>query len=587
MKQFFITVIGTVVGIVTFFFLLFVFFMLLGTVASIGAASDEADGYVLTMDLRAPVQDHSAGTALFTQPPQSVVGIVRSLNAAKTDDDIKGLFIRAGEYGMVPASAEEIRLAIKDFKSSGKFVVTHSQGFETTSFTGYMAVSASDEIWQQDTTPFSVAGIRSSVGFYGGVFEKIDAEPQIVQFHEYKNAANAYNESEFTDAHREATTSLLTSLYETGMVHIAEDRKMTVDQIKTLLETAPHTAESAQAAGLTDKLGHYLAAKDYVKEKAGGDNIKFKSVRNYAPPTNFSDPVIAFVGGQGPVVAGQSADGSNPFSNVVAMGGDTVSEAIEAAANDKKVKAIVFRVSTPGGSATASDQIHDAVNRAQEAGKPVIISMGQYAASGGYYVSAGADSIVAMPMTITGSIGVLGGKVALGESFAKIGYNVEDVNIGGEFVSVFSEDEPFTESQYEAYRDQMAEIYTDFTTLVAEGRDIPLSRVQEIAKGRVWTGAQAEDLKLVDHQGGILRAIEIAKEMAEIDADSNVRIKVFPRPKTTQEQLEELFGASASLQSDVSTLHDIMALPEVQALIEARQALEPGQSLKADIPHIE
>lgn len=581
MRQFFITILGTIVGIFVFFIGIFILFAVIGMASAPKAPTKS----VLNLDLRYSVQDHSSGNSLFGSAPLSVVDTVKALNAAKTDDKVKGLFIRANGFGMVPASAEEIRLAIKDFKSSGKFVVTHSQGFEGTTFTNYMAVSASDEIWQQDTTGFAVAGIRSESEFFGGVFEKIEAEPQIEKFHEYKNAGNVYTETGYTDAHREATTSLLQSIFDSGLTRIAEDRGMSVDDVKAKFSAAPHSAESALEAGFIDKLGHYQAAKDYVKSKAGGDDVAFVSVRNYTP-SFVAGPTIAFIGGQGPVVAGSSSDGSSPFSNSITMGGDTIADAFHSATKDKSVKAIVFRVSTPGGSPTASDQIHDAVARAQEAGKPVIISMGQYAASGGYYVSANADKIVAMPTTITGSIGVVGGKVALQDSFAKLGYTIDDINLGGEYVSAYSADEPFTETQRAAYRGQLQDIYDDFTSRVAEGRNLPLERVQEIAKGRVWTGEQGLELGLVDEVGGLMKAIEVAKELGGIDADKKPRIKVFPRPKTTAEQIEELLGESAQVRNDLAFMREIGQLPEVQAIISARSKIEPGQELMADLPVI-
>ncbi len=587
MRQFLITVLGVIVGLAICFFLFWIFLFVI--IAAVGSSAEKPipNQTVLSMDLRGGLQDHSSGESLFGQSNLSVVDIVQALNAAKSDDKVKGIFIRANGYGMAPASAEEIRLAIKDFKTSDKFVIAHSQGFEGTTFMAYHAVSAADEIWQQDTTSFAVSGIRSEIGFYGGIAEKYDAKVQMEQFYEYKNAANVYKEKGFTDAHREATTGLLTSLYNTAVGQIAQDRDMTADQIDALFKGAPHTAENAMSAGLVDKMGHLVDAQDYVKEKAGDEDIKFTSLKKYADNISKTGETIAFIGGQGPVVMGNSADGSNPFANGVTMGGDTVSKAFEAAAKDDKVKAIVFRVSTPGGSATASDQILNSVSRAQAAGKPVIISMGQYAASGGYYVSANADKIVAMPSTITGSIGVLGGKIALRDTYAKIGYNVDAIDVGGEFVGAYSGDEPFTQAQQAAYRQQMEDIYVDFTGKVSAGRDIPLERVREIAKGRVWTGEQAKDIGLVDELGGLRKAIEVAKVEAGIDEDKNVKLKVFPRPKTTQEQLESLLGQSVEAQKDLALLRELSALPEVQAILEARQAVQHDQELRARLPEFE
>jgi len=550
MRQFFITVFGTILGLFIFFILMvFLLAMLgaaLGSAASTGKNTKSGD-VILTLDLREPLRDHSAGESLFGFPTSSVVDIARSLDRAKSDGQVKGLFIRANEFSMVPASAEEIRLAILDFQQSGKPVITHSQGFEGTSIMPYMAVSASDEIWQQDTSNFSIAGIRSEMGFYGGVFEKYDVKAQFEQFHEYKNAANIYKESGLTAPHREATTSYLTSLYDTALAHIAKDRGLEVKTVTRLLKAAPHSAETAQDEGLIDKLGHLHAAKAYIQKKAGGEKVKFRPIKDYAPTGYSTGPAIAFIGGQGTVVTGGSQDGSNPFSNSLTMGSDTISTAIDKAVKDKKVKAIVFRVSTPGGSPSASDQIHDAIARSKEAGKPVVISMGQYAASGGYYVAANADKIVALPTTITGSIGVLGGKIALRDTFAKIGYNIEDINIGGE----------------------------------------PLTKVQEIAKGRVWTGAQGKPLGLVDEFGGFMKAVDMAKSLAEIDKDTKVYIKRFPRPKTPQQQLEALLGNSAQVSRDLEALREIGSLPEIEALIQARKGVDSrSNALLAVLPYL-
>jgi len=573
MRHFLITVLGTIIGLFIFFVLLFVILGSIGAAISSTAKSSKSQksASILTLDLRTPLRDHSAGAILFGIQPNSVVDIARRLHKAKTDNQVKGLFIRANEFAMVPASAEEIRLAIADFKESGKPVITHSQGFEGTSVLPYMAISASDEIWQQSTSNFSAAGIRSEMGFYGGIFEKYDVKVQFEQFYEYKNAANVYKEKGLTPAHKEATSSYLTSIFESAIGHIAKDRNIQAQKVRDIFDAAPHSAETAQEKGLIDKLGHVEAAKSYLQKKAGGDKVKFKPLKTYSLSKPITAPAIAFIGGQGSVVTGKSLDGSNPFRNGLTMGSDTIAEAFDAAIKDKKVKAIIFRVSTPGGSPSAADQIHDAVARARESGKPVIISMGQYAASAGYYISANADKIIALPTTITGSIGVLGGKIALRDTFAKFGYNIDDVNIGGEYVSAFSGDEPFTQAQQAAFRSQLTEIYEDFTSRVAEGRDIPLDTVLDIAKGRVWTGTQGQERQLVDEMGGFMKAVSVAKSLSDIEPETKVYIKQFPRPKTAQQQFEALIGGSAQTMQDLQALREISTLPEVQALIKARQ----------------
>ena len=588
MRHFFLTVLGTIVGIFAFIVVFFIFLVLFATVSGVSAATKSKASYVLSLDLRKPLRDHSSGSQFFGPSLGSVVDIARALNRAKDDKLVKGLFIRANEFGMVPASAEEIRLAIKDFKSSGKFVITHAQGFESPSIMPYHAISASDEIWLQDTTGFSVAGIRSESEFYGGVFEKFDAKPQFEQFYEYKSAANSYTQKGYTDAHREASTSYLTSLFDNSVAQISQDRGLSAAELEQLLQNAPHSAEQALAKKMVDKLGHVEEAREYARTKAGGKKIKFKSVTDYGPGNSYTGKTIAFIGGQGAVMTGKSSNGGSPFGGRgLTMGGDTVAKAFDDAAKNKSVKAIVFRVSSPGGSPAASDQIHDAVARAQKKGKPVIISMGQYAASGGYYVSANADKIVAMPATITGSIGVLGGKIALEGTFAKIGYNIEGITIGGDYAGAYSPDEPFNQSQRAAYRGQLEDIYEDFTLRVAEGRDIPLERVKEIAKGRVWTGTQAKEIGLVDELGGIMKAIEVAKDLADIDEDAKINLKVYPRAKSTSEQFEELLGGSVAMSENLAQMSEIMNLPEVQAIIKSRRAARVGQELQAELGKID
>jgi len=585
MRQFFITMLGTIAGIFGFFILLFIIFIFFGIIGAMFSVGDKTPDKVLMLDLRAPMIDHSIGESLFGESPSSVVDTVYALHRAKDDKSVKGLFIRAENYGMAPASAEELRLALLDFKTSGKFVIAHAQGFESTSLMSYQAVSAADEIWMQDTTGFAVSGMRSESEFYGGVMEKFDADPEFFQFHEYKNAVNTYTKKGYTPEHREATTSYLTSIYDNAVAQIAEDRGMTAPGIKQVLMASPHSAENALEAGMVDKLGQLEEAKDYVRKKVGNDKIAFTSVSSYGPGTTSGDSTIAFIGGQGAVLPGQSSGGSI-FSPGITMGGDTLSAGFDAALKDKKVKAIVFRVSSPGGSPAASDQILAAADRARDAGKPVVISMGQYAASGGYYVSAHADHIVALPQTITGSIGVFGGKIALEGTFAKVGYNIDGITVGGEFAGAYSPDAPFTPTQAEAYRGQLQDIYDDFTTRVANGRDLPLERVQDIAKGRVWTGVQAKEIGLVDELGGIMTAIDAAKKLAEIDADEDVRIKIFPRQKSIEEQINDLFTGSAQMAQDVQTLQEIAALPEVKAALRARNSARIGQEMMADIPEV-
>jgi len=341
MRHFLITVIGVVIGIFAFFFVSFVILFGFGLLGALSDSMKPKPPQILSLDMRVPLPDHGTGDTLFGAST-GVVDIVRKLEAAKNDDRVKGLFIRADSFGLVPASAEELRLAIQDFKTSGKFVIAHAQGFESPSLFPYMTVAGVDELWMQDTTGFAVSGIHAETEFYGGVMEKLDAQPQFEQFYEYKNAVNRYTETDFTESHREASTSYLTSLYDNAINHIATDRKMSVEAMKQLLNTAPHSAETALDAGLVDKMGHIETVKTYVKNKAGGKTAMFVSVADYENKSQITGPAIAYIGGEGAVVNGPSSIGG-PFGGNVTMGGDTLAKAFDDAAKDKSVKAIVFR----------------------------------------------------------------------------------------------------------------------------------------------------------------------------------------------------------------------------------------------------
>ena len=597
MRHFFITVLGSLIGF--FIAMILVIFALVAfAVSTIKSATTQADpvytNAVLTLDLRKHLRDFGGENSLFGSSSPSIVNIARSLDRAKSDKDVKGVFIRANGWGMEPAKAEELRMALEDFQTSGKFVIVHAQGFEGTSLSAYMAVSGADEIWLQDTTGFSLAGYRAEIEFYGGVFEKFDAKAEFIQFKEYKNAVNSYTKKGLTPAHKESMTALLGSLMDSSVSNIAADREMSEDTVLTFLQDAPHSAEQAKEQGFVDKLGHYASTRDYVKKQAG-DDVTFVSISDYGvgtAPNKTGDtltPVIAVIGGEGAVVTGGSSDGSNPFAGGgLTMGSDTISEALINAAEDATVKAVIFRVNSPGGSAAASDQIWDAVNRVRDEGKPVIISMGQYAASGGYYVAANADKIVAMPTTITGSIGVYGGKFYLADTFAKVGYNIEAVSTGGEFTAAYSAVEPWSQGNRAAMQNSMADIYEDFTTRVAEGRDLPMETVLEIAKGRVWTGAQAKEIGLVDELGGFMTALKVAKDEAGIKEGTQVRLQVFPKPLNELEQLQQLFNASVQMSENLGELRMLADSPEVQALIDARNRLNTDGSarLYAPLPEI-
>ena len=543
MKQFLITIAGVFLGLLLFF--VFIPLLLVASIAGGSGAPVTPANTVLTIDLREPLSDVPANTpfAAFTSG-SSVTGLVRKLEAAETDKNVKGIFIRASEMGMAPAHAEEIRQALIDFKASGKFVLAHAQGFENPTLSNYVAVSAASELWMQGSTEFSATGLVAETVFLGGLFEKFGITPQFEQFYEFKNAVNSYTQRDYNAPHREATTAMIGGIYNAFVAAIAFDRKLPVEAVKTAMDAAPLTAAAALSAKMIDKIGQPEEAMDAALTKAGGiDTADFVNISEYSPSPS-SGPVIALIGGEGAILTGPA--GSDPFTNDADMKSDAFAQAIRDATDDDDVKAIVFRVSSPGGSPSASDQIWAAIERAKAAKKPVVVSMGAYAASGGYYVSTGADAILAMPSTITGSIGVFTGKFVINEALNRYtGANISDIQIGGPYTSTYSPATPFTNAQRVALNAAVTRVYADFTGKVAAGRKLPLARVQEIAKGRVWTGNQAKTIGLVDQIGGLRTAIGKAKSLAGIEAKDSVTLRSFPEMTDPLTAFGQALGASA------------------------------------------
>ncbi len=580
MKQFFITILGVFAGL--FLFLIVMPFLLIASVAgSAGAPAPTPSQSVLVVDLRLPVTD---------QPPASPFGslsggiavtdIVQKLEAAENDRHVRGVFVRAPEMGLAPAHAEEIRQALIDFEASGKFVIAHAQGFFAHTITNYIAVSAATELWLQGSSDFAATGLSAETLFLGGLFERFGVSPQFEQFYEFKNAANVYTQTDYTEAHRTAETSLLTGIYNAALAAAALDRNMPVEALKAALDRAPMSAPDAIAAKLADKTGMPEEALDAALARAGGvDSATALDIADYAPPAGSGD-VIAVVAGEGPILGGP--DSTDPFASETEMNGDAIAASIREATDDDSVKAIVLRVSSPGGSPLASEQIWAAVERAQSLDKPVVVSMGAYAASGGYYVAAGADRIIALPSTITGSIGVLGGKLAVDAGLNRYtGANLSTVTVGGPYASAFDAGEAFTNSQREAFRASMQRTYDDFTGKVAEGRKLELARVQEIARGRVWTGAQARPLGLVDGIGGLREAIRVAKELGGIDAEAAVQIAWYPAQEDPLQAIAELFGTGTTLARAAAVMglvagdDRLVTLLRLASRPEQVQALEP------------
>ena len=550
MKSFFTTIAGVFVGLGLFFI-----GMPLLVITSLIAASRPppvADHSVLVLDLRGGLADQEARSpfAALAGKTGSVLGIERTLRAAEHDDHIKALLVRLPEGGMAPAAADELRLAFKHFRAAGKPILAHGQGLyaDATVISTYALASASGDVWLQPGASFQAVGLAREDIFFKGLFDRYGVKPDYQQRYEYKNAVNPYLYKDYTPAHREAELSWMGSVYGVALADVAADRGRPVSQLKAMIEAGPYSAEAARIAGLIDHVGQVTDAQAAILAKAG-DGAKLVDFDDYADQAQRQGvhigggaSTIGVISVEGDIMTGQGGGGS-PFGGAETIRSDDVEKAFQAAIDDTSVKAIVFRISSPGGSDTASEQILNAVRAAKAAGKPVVVSMGTYAASGGYWISSQASRIVAQPTTLTGSIGVFGGKFALGEALGRFGVDMRGVKVGGDWADAFSPGAAMSATQRAAFSSWMDGIYQGFIARVADGRHLKPERVREIAKGRVWTGEQAKALGLVDQIGGFYDAVDAAKALAGVKGEA--RLKAFDAETSPLEAVRRMFGGAA------------------------------------------
>jgi protease IV len=570
MRTFLLSMAGAFAAMIIFLFLMVIFFIgIVGSIAATASSTpDQPDSIVLSLDLNTEFSDQAptSGLAAFSETP-GFVDLLTKLQAAESDDSVKGLYIRGASVGIGSSRAEELREAILSFRDSGKFVIAHTQGtFGVGGPSALRSITPADEIWIQPGTEVFAAGVTFETEFLKGLFDKIGVTPEIYPFYEFKNAPNSYNETSYTEPHRQAMTELADSLWTASLDDIAADRGLSVADVKAALESGPKTAEQVIALKLMDKEGYPEQAEEAAKEKAG-KGAEFMDLTAYAPPPPPAKaPLIAVVGGEGAVVTG-SSEGGSPFESAPAFASDTIARAILDAGDNDKVKAIVFRVDSPGGSPTASDQIWNAIERVQAKGKPVVVSMGSLAASGGYYVSAGADYIVANRSTITGSIGIFGGKFALEGGFNKLGVTFDTVSVGGEFADAYGMGK-FTPDQEAEVKASLKRGYDRFVGIVADGRGMTYDQVHDVARGHVWSGEDALARGLVDELGSFTDAIEKAKELGGIDAGTTPRLVYYPHRKTGFEALESFFGVSSETVEAMSAINAITSDKHMQVLLE-------------------
>ncbi|MEV0378426.1 signal peptide peptidase SppA [Nonomuraea sp. NPDC050643] len=469
--------------------------------------------------------------------------VLSGLKRARQDPRVKALVVKLGGQPLGLAMVQELRQAVVHFRASGKLTVAFAETFGE--FGGgtvpYYLATAFERLYLQPSGDVGLTGVALEQRFLKGALTKLGVEFEAGQRHEYKTAVNTFTQDHMTEPHRESMARIVESVTETMVAGIADGRRLDPDKVRELIDRGPFTAAEAQESGLVDGLAYRDEVYDEIKRAAGADaHLQFisryaraASVRKLPHPMTDG---VALVHGTGMIKAGRS--GRSPLGGGGAMGSDTISAALRAARRDEHVKAVVFRVDSPGGSYVASDTVWREVTLTRKV-KPVIVSMGDLAASGGYFISMAADVIVAQPGTLTGSIGVYGGKPVFSELLTKMGINselvAEGVNAG-----MFSTSRGFSPEQWERINAWLDRIYDDFVGKVAKSRDLTRERAHELARGRVWTGADAHANGLVDELGGLEDALALARKRAGLADDAPVR--TYPRLNP----LERLRGPESS-----------------------------------------
>jgi protease-4 len=478
---------------------------------------------------------------------QTVRDVVDAIDRGMSDDRVVGMIAKIGAAPMGMAQTQEIRDAVLRFRAHKKFAVAYSETFgEFGPGNGaYYLATAFDHIYLQPSGDVGLTGIILESRFIKGTLSKLGLTFHGDHRYEYKNALNFYTETKYTGPHKEAMTAIMTSWFNQMKDGICQARQIPPEQFQSVVDAGPYLGKEAVAAKLVDAVAYRDEVYGDVKSKAGdgAELLYLDKYLNRAGRPHDRGKTVALVFGVGDVTRGKSD--YDPVQGSQNMGSDTVAGAIRAAAEDKDVKAILFRVDSPGGSYVASDTIWREVVRARQAGKPVVVSMGNLAGSGGYFVAMAADKIVAEPGTITASIGVLGGKMLTSGLWDKVGISWDEVH-QGENATMFTGTHDFTPAEWGRFQAWLDRVYVDFTGKVADGRKLPKEKVLEIAKGRIWTGQEAKNLGLVDELGGYDTALKLAKKAAGVPESDDVKIVVYPRPKTFYQSVIERRGPDNS-----------------------------------------
>jgi protease-4 len=524
---------------------------------------------LVRLTVRGELPERSVTPGLFSELQASLRNVIQRLGDAAEDKSVAAVWLRIENLQIGRGKVNELRDAIFRFRKSGKPIYAELASADSAQ---YQVAAACDQVVMAPSGTLIVAGVRAEMTFYKGLLDKLGLQFDSLQQGKYKGAAEPFTRSKMSEPLRESMEAVVGDIYETVVQAIAKDRNLPDYQVKSLIDQGLFTAAAAHKAGLVDQLAYGDQIEDLLRKKVSADHVSV--ITNYKKKevqTEFSglggmvklmelmfgggkqterstaQKKIALVYAVGAIVEGKGT--TSPFDDEV-VGSTPLVAALRTAADDPKVVAVVLRIDSPGGSAVGSDLIWRETVRMK---KPVIASMGDVAGSGGYYIAMGAKRIIAEPCTLTGSIGVIGGKLVTRGLFDKIGLSTEVIS-RGKNAGLFSSSQPFTPSERDAWQTAMEDTYRQFVTKAAQGRKMPTAKLEAIAQGRIYTGRMAVANGLVDRLGSLQDAIEEAKRAAHVKADEKVDLQILPRPRSV---IEQLFG-DPSLAGDVDAV-----LPEV------------------------
>jgi protease-4 len=529
MKNFLTSCAGTMVGILLLFFLGIGYLVMLSANQVVAVQ----DGSVLFLKFDKPISELEVGEPLSGLLPGSddeTIGLIELRNAirsAKTDDKIKGIYLNAPQIGAAFSTLDEIRLALEDFKSSGKWVIAYSDSYTEG---GYYVSTAANEVYMNPTGNVELNGLSIEISFYKKLFDKLEIKPQVFRVGDFKSAVEPFMRDNMSEENRLQLTELINGVYAHMTTELAKSRDLPVERVKEIADKMlVRNSKQAVEFGLIDSLYYDDQLRDVIRGKLGLEpkrSIPFVKYSDYRRSlgieTGSSKNEIAVIVADGEILPGKSERHG-------IVGGATIRDQIRRARTSDRVKAIVIRVNSPGGAFTAADEMWREVSLAAQT-KPVIGSMGDYAASGGYYLAMACDTIVAQPNTITGSIGVFSVLFDLSDFLGnKLGITSEQIKTGevGDLITVTR---PLTQQEKDIWQKQTDEVYEIFTSKAAEGRDKSQDDIKKVASGRVWTGTQALDKGLIDILGSFDDAVKIAADKAGVGDD--YKLNYYPSQKS-------------------------------------------------------